>query len=100
MKSTSEYPRMLYKADATKQEVQGFLSNNGRIGYITIQSSAEELNAKIKGWVNIPNEAARELDRKDHIVQVKSFLLSNWKFWIGLIISITSLYIAYLSYKG
>ena len=99
MKNASEYPRMLYKADATKQEVQGFLSNNERIGYITIQSSAEELNAKIKGWENTPNEASRKLDRKDHIVQVKSFLLSNWKFWIGLIISIISLYITYLSYK-
>ena len=95
MKNTSEYPRMLYKADAIKQEVKGFLSNN-RVEHITIQSSAEELNAKIKGWVNTHNEATKELERIDNIVQVKSFLLSNWKFWIGSIFTIISLYIAYL----
>ena len=96
MKNTSKYPRMLYKADAIKQEVKGFLTNNKRIGYITVQSSAAELNAKIKGWVNTPNEATKELERIDNIVQVKSFLLSNWKFWISSIFTIIGLYIAYL----
>ena len=98
MKNTSEYPRMLYKADATKQEVKGFLSNNERVGYITVQSSAEEINAKIKGWVNTPNEAVRELERIDDIEKVKSFFLSNWKFWITSIFTMISIYIAYLMF--
>ena len=96
MKNTSEYPRMLYKADAINQEVKGFLTNNKRIGYITVQSSTEELNAKIKGWVNTPYEAVKELERIDNVAKIKLFFLSHWEFWIRLIIAIIGLYITYL----
>ena len=87
---------MLYKALASKQESQGFLQNNSRIGYITVENEEAEVSAKSKGWVNHPDTANKLLERVDRRAKLKSFLVANWKFWITTLLAIAALYVAYL----
>jgi hypothetical protein len=99
MENKKQYPKMLYKADASKAEVQGFIQTNKRVGYTTVSSPSEEKEIKARGWVNHPNDAEHQLKNIDKIKAVKCFFLENWKFWITTSIAISGLVIAYIKLK-
>lgn len=99
MNEKQNYPKMLYKALASKEEAKGFIQSNERIGYIIVQSLDEEQKVKRKGWVNHPTEAEIKLNRIDKINTVKTFLVRHWKYWVNTIIAILMLIVAYMALK-
>ena len=87
---------MLYKAEATPEEVEGYLQKSERIGYTTVRSESDEQKAKKNGWVNLPKQAEIQLRNIDRNRKIKGFLLSNWKFWITTGIALSAIYVTYL----